>query len=329
MRKTMKTSMISIIVPVYNSERYIERCIRSVCTQTYEQWELIVVNDGSTDGSEDIIDFFARGDSRIRYYNKSNGGVSSARNLGIECAQGEFLLFLDSDDWLSCDTCEVLMKVVSENNADCVVFGFYQTHGHIWAPAIDRDYGSLSELKKDFDYWLNTELLSSSVNKLYRKTLLNLFFNEDMSFGEDLIFSLKYIENCNKISFITSPLYQHEVFNNSSITHSFNQYRLGEIESLQSCILGFAEIISNETSRKYYNDIIRYVKMLFRQRHITAVEKCCIAKDWLGKSFYKELLLWPLRTNLIEYMYAKLIQLGQWKFLCFIHDIKYIINAIK
>lgn len=321
--------MISVIIPVYNSENYVERCIESILFQTYNDWELIVVNDGSTDDSERIIKNLAASDSRIRYYNKNNGGVSSARNLGIKYAKGEFLLFLDSDDWLSPDTCEVLIKNVVEKKADCIIYGFHQTHGHIWAPEKDIDYASLSELKSDFDYWLNTELLSSSVNKLYRKSLLSFLFNEDVSFGEDLIFSLEYISNCNKISFITSPLYQHEVNNNSSITHSFNQRRLNEIECLQSKVLEFAEMITIETYRKYYNDVIRYVKMLFRQRHITSVEKCEIARNWFGESCYKKLQLWPLRANFIEYIYARLIQLEQWKLLCFFHEIKHLLNMIK
>lgn len=314
--------MISIIVPVYNSENYIERCIESILSQTYADWELIVVNDGSTDDSEKIIKHLVALDSRIRYYYKNNGGVSSARNLGIKNAKGEFILFLDSDDWLSYNTCEVLIRNIKQTNADCVVFGLTQSHGNIWAPIMYRRYDSLKDLKNEFDYWLNTELLSSSVNKLYKKSLLKKGFNEEISFGEDLIFSLDYISNCEKILFIEAPLYQHEVYNASSITHSFFLNRLNEIEYIQNKVLEFADDINIETYRKYYSDIIRYVKMLLRQRTLSMDEKSKIARNWLHNSFYKELSLYSYKTNLMDFIYAKLVQLGCWRLLCLLHNIK-------
>lgn len=320
--------MISIIVPVYNAAQYIERCVCSVVNQSYGDWELILVNDGSTDQSEQIIKSLIENDSRIKYYYKNNGGVSSARNWGIRHANGDFLLFVDSDDWLAYNTCEVLIKNINKSQGDCVIFGFNQTHGHVWAPEKDKEYSSLSELKRDFDYWLNTELLSSSVNKLYRKSVLCDTFNEKVSFGEDLIFSLGYLSHCSVISFIATPLYQHEVYNATSITHSFNPRRLCEIEYMQAKVLEFAEEITDDTYRKYYNDIIRHIKMLFRQKSIIKADKCEIAEQWLGKSYYKGLSIRVYNTNAVDYIYAKLIQLGCWGTLCFLHAVKQLINQI-
>ena len=159
---------ISIIVPVYNSETTIERCIVSLISQTYTNIEIILINDGSKDKSGQICDSYSNKDNRIKVYHKTNEGVSIARNLGIKEATGEYVLFVDSDDYLSLNACESLIYKQGLSASDCVIFGFNQLSGTIWAPQIDKLYSSLKDFKEEYIYWLNTELLSSSVNKLYK-----------------------------------------------------------------------------------------------------------------------------------------------------------------
>lgn len=318
--------MITIIIPVWNAARYIARSIDSIINQTYQDWELILVNDGSTDNSEEIIRSYLD-DKRIYLYSKENGGVSSARNYGIAKSTGDYLMFLDSDDWLADNACEVLLDVIESKSADCVVFGFNQTHGYIWAPEYNKEYNGLRSLKEDFDYWLNTELLSSSVNKLYRRSLLDSPFPDNMSFGEDLVFSLNYLSKCQKVCFIKDPLYQHEVYNSTSITHTFNKGRLVDLELVQRSIIQFADKVSIDTNIKYYKDVINSVKSLFRQRRISDSVKISLLQEWGQRSYFHTLKLEEYKKlSLADYLYARLIYMKQWKILSLMHNIN---NRIK
>ena len=134
------TPKISVIVPVYNAEKYLHRCIDSILSQTFTDFELLLINDGSNDGSGAICDEYAAKDSRVRVFHKENCGVSSARNLGIVNSTAEFVVLIDSDDWFALDTLEVLLKEQKKYDADCVVFGFTQTSGNIWAPSFNKIY---------------------------------------------------------------------------------------------------------------------------------------------------------------------------------------------
>ena len=317
---------ISVIVPVYNTEKYLHRCVDSILAQTYTDFELLLINDGSTDSSGTICDEYAAKDLRVRVFHKENGGVSKARNWGIENAQGDFLFFLDSDDWLALDACDVLLHNMSNDNADCVICGFNQTHGNIWAPPFNRVYDRIEDLQADFDFWLNTELLSSSVNKLYKKRLLRTPFPEDMSFGEDLIFSLKYIKGCSRISFIPNPLYQHEVYNSTSLTHSFNKNRFREIEIIQANILQFAIFHTSQTYRKYVLDVLSIVKSLFRQKDMPTSQKLQILRDWHSSSYIKKVCLKDVITSLSAYLYAILVKQGCWRILCILHGLNNILK---
>ena len=115
---------ISVIIPVYKVEQFLGDCIKSILSQTFSNYEIILVDDGSPDNSGKLCDEFAAGDSRIKVVHKENGGVSSARNKGIEIAEGEWICFVDSDDWVEPDYLEVMFKTAIENNADVSVCGF-------------------------------------------------------------------------------------------------------------------------------------------------------------------------------------------------------------
>ena len=117
--------MISIIIPVYNVSKYLDKCLKSVVTQTYSNIQIILVNDGSTDNSGEICEKWCKKDKRIEVIHKRNGGLSNARNVGIERAQGEYLMFVDSDDIISDDLCELLHDRLLENNADLAICDTY------------------------------------------------------------------------------------------------------------------------------------------------------------------------------------------------------------
>lgn len=306
--------MVSIIVPIYNSSQYLNRCINSLVNQTIKDIEIILVDDGSLDASLSICQEWAKEDKRIIIIEQENSGVSVARNKGIECANGEFILLLDSDDWLSLNTVEVLLEEQQKYNADCVIFGFNQTSGNIWAPAKNIVYRSLGELKKDFTYWLNTELLSSSVNKLYKRELIKSYYPIGMAFGEDLLFSLDYLEQCNCISFIKNPLYQHEVYNNASLTHTFNIKRFKDIETIQTRINSFAlESRDIQLYKKYVDDCIRIIRSFLLCNEKYRIKKG-VLYAWFEESYLKNLKLTNYKLVWQNHLLLRAIQIHLFSF---------------
>lgn len=168
------SKLISVIVPVYNVERYLRECVDSIVNQTYKNLEIILVDDGSTDSSSDICEEYARTDSRIRVIHKENGGLSSARNMGLDNAHGEYVGFVDSDDYIACDMYEKLIKACKTNNSSIAIcHAIVFNDGH--KPIINRGY-----IKKDYCtedkkiIFSNALVMSQSVcNKLFRKELFN------------------------------------------------------------------------------------------------------------------------------------------------------------
>ena len=121
-----KDSLISIVIPIYNAEKYLEECLNSIKSQTYKNFEVIMVNDGSKDDSETICMNFLRSDSRFRYLKKANGGVSSARNLGLDNVKGDYITFIDADDWVDENYLDLLITTVKKNHSDIVVSSYKQ-----------------------------------------------------------------------------------------------------------------------------------------------------------------------------------------------------------
>lgn len=168
----MENELVSIIVPVYNVEKYLSKCINSIISQTYKNIEIILVNDGSTDESLNICQKYKRKDKRIVIVNKDNGGLSDARNFGIDKSIGKYITFVDSDDWLDEDTIEVALDYLKKNNADISVYGM----------SIDNDERCIKEKKPKKKYILDSEkaliylnsfkgIDCSACNKLYKKVL--------------------------------------------------------------------------------------------------------------------------------------------------------------
>lgn len=203
--------MISVIIPVYNVERYLEECIQSVVNQTYTDWECILVDDGSTDGSGGICDEWAQKDKRIRVIHQENGGVSKARNRGIEEADGEYVVFVDSDDWLGK---EHLAKLVNAPKADLVVSGIRQVMSSgdcmEYKPACSKTF-SFSKEGIDEVVDLNHKyLLYGPVVKLYQTSIIKengIIFPTDCSYGEDLQFNLQYLDYVHTISQVDDVSY--------------------------------------------------------------------------------------------------------------------------
>ena len=224
--------LVSIIVPAYNCIKSLEYCVHSTLYQIYSDFQLILVDDGSTDGSGELCDKLAEEDRRIRVIHKPNGGVSSARNAGIDAANGEYITFCDSDDYLEPDYLETLVQA-AESNPDC---------GHIWCcfrtvtgyqkedavPNYLSEESVLHYTLKDYmtlhEMWLDT----GPCNKLYTAKIIKesgLHFSEELSLGEDWLFNLAYIDASvnDKIAVVTKPLYNYVRGNNDSLDSKYRQ----------------------------------------------------------------------------------------------------------
>lgn len=240
--------MVSIIVPVYNCIASLVWCVHSILHQTYTDYELFLVDDGSTDGSGKLCDRFAAEDDRIRVIHKPNGGVSSARNAGIDAATGGYITFCDSDDYLEPDYLETLVQT-AKSNPDC---------GHIWCcfqtvtgyqkeNAVPnytstksllcytlQDYMSLHEMWLDAEPW----------NKLYRTDIVQtakVRFPEDLSLGEDWLFNLAYIDASanEKIVVVTEPLYNYIRGNDESLDSKYRKDLLDIYRRLNDTCLSY------------------------------------------------------------------------------------------
>ncbi len=167
--------LISVVIPIFNEEEYLERCINSILVQTYKNLEIILVNDGSTDKSGQICDNYAQKDPRIKVIHKKNGGLSSARNKGIDISNGEFLSFLDSDDWVTNKYIETLYSLIKEHNAEISVVNFekiYETNQNFSSnETVIKTFNKYQALRALTDDYYH--ILVTSTAKLYERSLFN------------------------------------------------------------------------------------------------------------------------------------------------------------
>ena len=211
---------LSIIIPVYNVEQYISKCIESVINSTFQDYELILVDDGSTDESGEICDVYAAKDNRIKVIHQENGGVSYARNIGMNNSSADWITFIDSDDYVSPTYIERLFEAVEAYpeadyiHAGCTLFG--DNH----ETSIEYEYENLYSADKNI---LFSEFRGLPFAKLFRKEIIikyHIVFDEHLKAQEDLLFNLDYIIHVNAYVFMSMYEYYHRTDNMSSIMHT-------------------------------------------------------------------------------------------------------------
>ena len=311
--------MVSIIVPIYNAERYINRCVKSIAGQSYQNLEIILVDDGSKDNSLQLCNEWASRDKRIHVVTQANRGVSAARNAGLAHATGQYIMFLDSDDYMKSNMCAVMLSKLEEKDADLVICGTEENGGTYWKPKHDADYTTLESFKHDFIQLLMTELLSPSWNKLYRKEKITSGFPVGVSFGEDLIFNLSYLKNCQRVSFIADALHFHEKENANSLAHIIDSRRLVDIETLQTSILNFYGKKDDALVHgKYIKDIIQYVKILMKDNAMAYKKKVSLLNEWRQKSYISCYPINDVPLNYKNKIFLFLLQKRLWRIVYFI-----------
>ena len=207
--------IISVIVPVYNVQKYLRRCIDSILNQTYRNLEIILVDDGSSDESGAICDNYASEDNRIKVIHKSNGGLSSARNAGILESTGNYICFVDSDDWLDERYVEVLYKLINTHQADISACRFCEA---VEGQPVTENKLSVNSLVITDNLMLHaiTEKTYAgfACNKLFQSKIIkdnNLLFDEKIFNGEDLPFTVDYLRYCSKVAYTPSQLYYYNI----------------------------------------------------------------------------------------------------------------------
>lgn len=217
-------AMVSVIIPVYNVEKYLSRCLDTILAQSFgDDLEIICVDDSSTDSSPEILEAYAKYDSRIKIINKANGGLSSTRNVGISVSKGEYILFVDSDDWISTNTIEVLYKNAVQNNSDIVLFAYVKANSDL-SP---KTFMGVPECQSLGNF--NAETLSenflkflpvSTWCKFYRADFLknnNITFYENIIY-EDVPFWAEVFTQAKVISYVNEPLYFYRENREGQIT---------------------------------------------------------------------------------------------------------------
>ena len=272
------TEKITVIVPVYNVENYLRQCLDSIMGQTYQNFECLLINDGSPDHSADICREYVSKDSRFRYFEKENGGVSSARNLGIEYSKGEYITFIDSDDWVDSDYLEILYNALIDENADISVSTYKRFHMadncwyfHSFQRGYEKKIFTGSELIDNLQLLSSFDHSYGSVcGKLVKSVRVETIrFNEETTLGEDMEFWYKLYLISDKIVYVNKDTYIYRTSN--------DKYKHFELEKIRSDIQHRLNFIAFLTARdlevtSYVDDCILYLHNLVDKMKLEGLE---------------------------------------------------------
>lgn len=317
----IQNELISIIVPIYNVEKYIKKCLESILMQTYTNIEIILVNDGSPDNCKQICERYAVIDNRIKLIHTENKGVSSARNTGLDKSQGNYILFVDPDDWLEVDMVEKLYINIIKNNADISICNYYEVTDN-------NKYGkdllveSVFDNKKFIDYVINESCINGYIwNKLFSK---NVIFNnsanrfdENIHMCEDLLFNFKVALNTKKICYTNDKLYNYLKRENSALSSSFNIRHVSKLLVFEDMIRitdRFNLDLSKRLAFEYVSDAMeikykmRKSKLLKKDisNYLNSIrnKNLIVALSYKNCSFIKKLKL--IMKCYINYLYGSL-----------------------
>lgn len=273
--------MISVIVPVYNVEKYLERCVKSIAAQTYNDLEILLIDDGSTDKSGKMCDDFQQTDSRIKAFHKQNGGLSDARNYGIEHSAGEFISFVDSDDYIDEKMLETLHRLITENDADLAV-----------CSAMDvfegKEVTQVKEIKEfnlnkveSYKYMLRGDGIPSACNKLYkRQTVGNVRFPVGKLY-EDGFFTPQILKRVEKTAVTSKPMYYYFRRADSITTKPFRKGDLDVIEAYDKCVKQVKELCP---------EALPYAEFRYRNAYFNVLDKMLMRDDCKEIPEYKQVV---------------------------------------
>ena len=279
--------LVSIIVPAYNVEKYIKKCLTSILEQTYTNIEVIIVEDGSTDNTGQLVDEISQSDSRVRVLHKKNAGVSAARNSGIEISTGEYLVFVDGDDYIAHDYIEYMLSIIRNTGSDfCLSKCCYTKSGE---KQTEREYIEKLQPEDATALLLSPDIIVGCWNKIFKRSLIinnNLWFSTTLFYGEGLTFITTASQISNSVGVGNRKVYYYRRNNEDSATTKFNINKLynGEkalknIEkklminnqkvntmlNLHTCLFSLGALVkikANGVEKKYFEDYKRWKSYL-------------------------------------------------------------------
>lgn len=317
--------MLSVIIPVYNVEKYLRQCLNSIVNQTYKDLEIVIVNDGSTDNSLSIIKEYAALDDRIKVIDKENGGLVSAYTMGFKYAMGEYITFVDSDDWCELDMYSQMVPKFGEYNIDLVICAYDRVkYGDSNKVDLGISEGLYSD-KENFYYRINQKFISAARwNKIFKKSLLTEIIDnldKSVNFAEDTMLTIPYMQKVSNYYFLDKVLYHYRVVDNS-ISARFNENAIFDVAKVNNAIRSFdfdynydlldqhamelyTRLLANIMSISDLSERENYYKMLVSEPLFKKVKNC---KGWncnnnrqrMQKFFYKYMPMVYLRLSTLK-----------------------------
>lgn len=353
MGKILDEHTISITIPVYNSEPYLEKCLDSIMGQTYKKLEIICVDDDSTDNSLVILKKYAAIDDRIKVIHKKNEGVSIARNTGLENANGDYVLFVDSDDWIESTTCEIALKNLVEQNTDLVIWTYIRerkgeskekeifdtdlvfTEEEVQKKLHRRMIGVIDE---ELAYPENADALCTVWGKLYKRSIIsqyNIKFYDIREIGtyEDGLFNLVYLQYVKKAVFLNKYLYNYRRTNDISITESYDENLVQKWDKLFELMNQY--IVHNELPVEYIEALNNRISLSLIPLGINEMTKKCSVVDkikGIKQIVCKKEYIRAVKSLKIQYMpihWKIFFRAGQRKNLFVIFMLLFLIQKIR
>lgn len=286
---------VSIIIPAYNIEDYIYKAIESATKQILDEIEIIVVNDGSTDNTSNLVKEEIKKDSRIKLVDLENGGVSRARNIGISIAQGEYIMFLDGDDWLDYNAASDLYYKAVDDNLDMIIFNYYKVFNN---DNIEKENlcipNSIISGEEALKETLLNNIAPSVWNKFFKRELFNneVRFKEDIAMGEDLLLSVKLCNSAEKVGIVNKSYYFYLIRENSATNKIDNR-----VISIKIAINEIKKYLEFKNIFEQYKEEYEFLEFIHLYYYRVIVGK---SDDFFHRKFFEE-----FNTNMTKNKYYK------------------------
>lgn len=314
---------VSIVVPMYNCSKVITRCVHSIKDQTYQNIEILLVDDGSTDDTEMICNEIKKNDDRISVFRQKNSGVSAARNLGIAKATGRYLMFVDSDDYLSKTYVEKMVSALENANAELCISGYTYTYTNKEKKHFNGNFlcCDKDEFVQKFGELYEEYFLHVVWNKIFVREFLISDFPQGLSLGEDLLFVLEYLKNIQKVAVIDETGYYYVIGQEQSLTTKFRKNGFEIAELLYRNSMKYLAGYNNKDAvqavcKIFMNDISKFIRDISMNEELSIGEKRTFLleiannqsfgyaiKNWKGTGKRQKLIF-----SLLKMRWIKLVQ---------------------
>ncbi|MBR6697130.1 MAG: glycosyltransferase family 2 protein [Lachnospiraceae bacterium] len=288
--------MVSVIVPIYNVEKYLNKCVDSILAQTYTDLEVILVNDGTKDSSAQIAAEYEKMDNRVRLINKENGGLSDARNVGIAMAFGEYAICIDSDDYIATDMIEILVRLIKDNDCDMAAGGICNVYGKNMVPQCKEQKEFVCDNVEAFGHIMVGELIPGSIcNKLIKTDIYKSIEFPVGRLYEDAFFTTKLMQIIKKVAVTTKPLYYYVHREGSITTTPFKKRDYDLVD---------AYTINLKLIKDKYPAIMPQATFRLNWAYFTVLDRILLLENYSKNEYYSRVVK-HLKRNAIAIFFNK------------------------